>query len=236
MANVLHNDRGINTSVETVTLGTGKLKPDVYKLAHMTGTSGFKLTPEQRKELKEYADGGGTLLIDAAGGAAEFKESMESELREVFGDAAKSVEAPLPVNHKVYSIGGDDLSRAAYRSYARTRLSGINAPRLRGIEINNRTAVLYSQEDLSVGLVGMTIDGIFGYEPQYASELMENITMLAMGGAVPRAVVPKPPEPPAEAKPKEEKKMEEKKKGDEPKKPGAPEKKKVEEKKKKDAK
>jgi hypothetical protein len=99
----------------------------------------------------------------------------------------------------------------------------MNAPRLRGIEVaNGRTGVFYSPEDLSVGLVGMTIDGIYGYDPEDATDLVQNVVMLAMGGAPPR-IAAAPPATPAEPakptgaadkknKPKEEKKSEEKSK------------------------
>jgi hypothetical protein len=212
MSNVLHNNRGINAAVEPVALGEGKLKFDSYKLAHLTGTSKFKLTPGQRTELKAYIDGGGTLVVDAAGGSAEFKEAAEAELQQVFGDAAKGISAPLPASHKVYSIGGEGLlSTVAYRAYARNFMGGgMKAPRLRGIEINNRTVCIYSPEDLTVGLVGMSIDGIYGYEPAYASQIMENIVMMASGGPTPKIA---PATKPAEAaKPKEgEKKKDDKK-------------------------
>jgi hypothetical protein len=93
----------------------------------------------------------------------------------------------------------------------------MNAPRLRGIEVNNRTGVIYSPEDLSVGLVGMSVDGIYGYEPDYANKLMENIVLYAMGGAAPAKVaaggtaettnvLPPPPDDKTEMKKPEEKK------------------------------
>ncbi len=79
--------------------------------------------------------------------------------------------------------------KATYRPYAKRLLAGgMNAPRLRGIEVNNRTGVIYSPEDLSVGLVGMSVDGIYGYEADYANRLMENIVLYAMGGAAPAKV------------------------------------------------
>jgi hypothetical protein len=85
----------------------------------------------------------------------------------------------------------------------------MSAPRLRGIEVSNRTAVFYSPEDLSVGLVGQSVDGIYGYDTDYATDLMENITLLALGGPVPPKVAPpKPVEPAAKTAPKpEDKKM-----------------------------
>jgi hypothetical protein len=56
----------------------------------------------------------------------------------------------------------------------------------------------------------MSIDGIYGYEPAYASQIMENIVMMASGGPTPKIA---PATKPAEAaKPKEgEKKKDDKK-------------------------
>jgi hypothetical protein len=46
---------------------------------------------------------------------------------------------------------------------------------LRGIEKDGRLAVIYSREDLSVGLVGQHVDGIIGYDPQTATTLMSKV-------------------------------------------------------------
>jgi hypothetical protein len=61
------------------------------------------------------------------------------------------------------------------------------------MEISNRLTVIFSGEDLSVGLVGQPVDGIVGYVPQRvpipehktrmgASEIMANILIYATGG------------------------------------------------------
>jgi len=88
----------------------------------------------------------------------------------------------------------------------------MNVPRLRGISVNNKTGVFYSPEDVTVGLVGMSVDGIYGYEPDYANDLMVNAVLFALGGPVPPKVVktaapaaPPPPAPPMEKKPEEKK-------------------------------
>jgi hypothetical protein len=181
-ANVMHNTRGLDLAVTPMKLGEGKLTKD-YTLAHMTGASRLRLNAAQEKELKDYVNGGGTLVVDAAGGSFEFKESVEGALKTVFGAAAGSLGSPLPLENAIYTAGGEKLTQASYRSYAKRILSGgFNTPRLRGIQVNNRTAVIYSPEDLTVGLVGMSVDGIYGYEPDYASKLMANIVEYAMGG------------------------------------------------------
>ena len=50
------------------------------------------------------------------------------------------------------------------------------------MKLKDRLAVIYSPEDLSVGLVGQPIDGIVGYEPKTASALMANALMIVSKG------------------------------------------------------
>jgi hypothetical protein len=177
LANIMHNSRGTDLNIETVKLGEGKLTND-YQIAHLTGTVKFKLTPAQSAELKAFVAGGGTLVIDAAGGSADFKDAVEQVIKADFG-----VAAPLSVDSPVYSAAGEKLNKASYRNYTQKLLVGsTTAPRLRGVQVNNRLAVLYSPEDLSVGMVGMTLDGIYGYDPEYATKLMESIVTYASSG------------------------------------------------------
>ena len=43
--------------------------------------------------------------------------------------------------------------------------------------------MIYSPEDLSVGLVGMAIDGVYGYDPNTATDLTRNILVYAASPA-----------------------------------------------------
>ena len=52
-------------------------------------------------------------------------------------------------------------------------------PRIRAIQRNGRVVVHYSLEDLAAGLVGESVDGINGYSPASATELMEDIVLYA---------------------------------------------------------
>ncbi len=184
--NDMHNSHHIDVTTESVKLGDGKLKADAFPIAHLTGAVKFHLNAKQQAELKKYAEDGGTLVIDAAGGAVDFKDAMENELGLIFGAAAKNPNV-LPADHPIYSGGGQKVSKVAYRAFARKLLGNIATPRLRGIEVNNRLAVIYSPEDLSVGMVGMSIDGIYGYDATSATKVMESIIMYAAKGAAPVA-------------------------------------------------
>ena len=47
--------------------------------------------------------------------------------------------------------------------------------------MDKRPAVFYSPEDLTAGLVGQPVDGIFGYAPESATPLMRNMLLYAAG-------------------------------------------------------
>ena len=227
LRDLMHNAHAVDVDAEAVKLGDGKLKADQYKLAHLTGTAKFTLTPPQQKELKDYVENGGTLVIDAAGGSTEFKESAELQLAAIFGPGAKNI-APLKLDHAVYSVAGQKADKVNYRPFARrTLLSNLNAPRLRGVDLQGRTAIFYSPEDISVGLVGMPVEGIYGYEPDDATRLMRNVVVYAMGGKLPEpppastkpAEAPRPAEPAKDKKPDDKAKPDDKKPAEGEKKP-----------------
>jgi hypothetical protein len=65
--------------------------------------------------------------------------------------------------------------------YARASLlRGAKTPMLRGITFNKRIRVFYSALDLSAGIVGEPVDGVYGYDPATATILMA--AMVRYGG------------------------------------------------------
>ena len=183
---VMHNTFGTGLKVTPVKLGEGKLTSD-YKVAHLTGTGRLVLPEKARDEIKKFVEGGGTLIIDAAGGSSEFGIDAQTMVLAMFGGQT----AQLAADHAIYKAGFP-ISEVEYRPWARKFLGNIRAPRLRAVMVNNRPGVILSAEDLSVGLVGHPVDGITGYIPaQYkgadgrvrsgATELMANAILFANG-------------------------------------------------------
>jgi len=154
-----------------------------FKLAHLTGTDALKLTDAQRQELKKFVDAGGTLIIDAAGGSTQFAASAEQMLTDTFGPDASQLNEPLAPEAPLYQQPGRIADAVQYRQFARTRISSTRMPRLRGINIGGRLAIVFSREDLSAGLVGEPVDGITGYTPASATELMTDIILAATSAA-----------------------------------------------------
>jgi hypothetical protein len=177
LAAVMHNASQGELAADLVSPESAKL--DGFDVAHLTGTVEFALTPAERDEIKRFINAGGTLIVDAAGGSGAFATSAERELAEMFGPDAKQLDNALPPAHPLYSSDGKPLGEVGYRTFARGRLGSINVPQLRGITIGGRLAVIYSKEDLSVGLVGQPVDGIVGYSPPSATLLMSKALLYA---------------------------------------------------------
>ncbi len=173
---ILHNTEKIALQVEDVKIGEGKLTAPI---AHLTGTAAFNLTDAQRQDLKKYVVGGGTLIIDAAGGSTAFADSVEQMLQSTFGLDTQQIASPLDPSSAVYQQPGRVVQEVQYRQFARQRLGHAKMPRLQGIKIGGRLAIIYSREDLSAGLVGEPVDGIMGYSPASATELMTHIILSA---------------------------------------------------------
>jgi hypothetical protein len=183
LAAIMHNDRLVDLKITPVKLGSGELAGNTVAL--LTGTTPLALTEDQRKELKDYVDKGGTLIVDAAGGSNLFADSAEIALKQIFGAAAtKGLASPLPPSHALFTDVKWKIDEIKYRTFARTTMIG-NArdPRLRAIECaDGRLGVFYSREDLTAGLVGQQVDGIVGYAPDTAVQIMANLIQFAEAG------------------------------------------------------
>ena len=181
LANILHNQAKVDLDIEPARLGEGKLKG--ARIADITGTTRFNLNADQEKELNEFISAGGTLIVDAAGGSSDFAGSAEKALAAMFGGQPGNFGVVLPPDHPVYKLEGAKIDKFDYRAYSRGKINGrLNVPRIRALEKDGRIQVFYSSEDISAGLVGQPTDGILGYEPEIATNLMRNLVLYSAFG------------------------------------------------------
>jgi hypothetical protein len=159
----------------------GQLGAAGVKVAALTGTGELKLTDEEKTALKDWIEGGGTLVADAAGGSKAFAESFEQLLTGLFGtDALKD----LPSNSAVYNLPGKAIGQVKFRRQTSVELGGKRTAMLQGVSLKDRAtpAVIYSSLDLTEALLGCPAYHCRGYAPESAYQLMRNILLVA-GGA-----------------------------------------------------
>src|SRR5688500_14996548 len=169
LANIMHNRHKTAPDVQAVQLDAGAAL-DGFKVAHLTGTAPLALNEAARGQIRKFIEKGGTLIVDAAGGSSAFAQSAEGELSAMFPGAKLKTLEP---GDRAFILDGDVLKTFRYRPFAQRVVGNMkDTPRLAVLTHAGRPAVYFSREDLSAGLVGQPVDGIVGYHPETASEIM----------------------------------------------------------------
>ncbi len=156
-----------------------------WPVAAMTGTTEFSLSDEQRKALAAYLSGGGTLIVDAAGGSKPFADAARKEFADLLSDAE---EGPIALSHPIFTKVGPTITKATFRRTSMLAARPPSRPRIRAIIHKGRIAVIFSRDDLTVGLLGYPCWGLKGYSPESSFEIMRNLLLYASG----KTIRPKP--------------------------------------------
>lgn len=143
------------------------------QLAHLTGTDAVKLDAVTIKSVGDFLEEGGTLLVDCAGGSTAFAGAIEPVLSEFIAGAKLE---PLPQDHPMLRSGDGKPIKIAYRPFSRKVVGDLkDESRLQCVKLNGRVAIVFSRDDLPAGLVGNDVDGVVGYTPATALQLVESL-------------------------------------------------------------
>ena len=117
-------------------------------LLYVTGYESFSWNDKQRAALREYILDGGTLLGVATLGSPAFTQSFKQEMRQVFPKRDLDVLQP---DHPVYR-GYYQYENVEYFTAGESaRSKSESVPRMLGINIAARTAVVLSPYDMACG-------------------------------------------------------------------------------------
>lgn len=109
-----------------------------YPFAVITGEADFHFTAKEREHLKTYIENGGFLLASAGCSSEAFDRAFHREMKRIFGnDCFKDLPMDHPVFSTVHTIKKLDLKHES------------SAPKLVGLEINGKIAVIYSHHGLN---------------------------------------------------------------------------------------
>ena len=85
------------------------------------------------------------------------------------------------------ALGTAPAPVVVWRRFALPRAGRSSRPQLTAATVNGRIVAIASAEDLTAGLVGYNIDGIVGYSPASAFELMRNVMLWRATATAPPA-------------------------------------------------
>jgi len=157
-------------------------------LAWMTGTERFTLTDAEMAALRKYIDGGGTLFVNAVGGAEAFNRSAEEMIakllagRDVMG-LYVTRGSPL-MTGKLGEFRGPRIEKLRRtRAWRRVSEAPPRGP-MRAYRDKGRIVVIYAPYGIHDTLDGHTAWSARSYMPDTARDLAANVVLSALSNRI----------------------------------------------------
>jgi hypothetical protein len=156
-----------------------------YHLVFMHGRQGFSFTAVQREKLRQFIERGGTLLADSVCAAGGFTAAFRAEMALLLPDQPL---VEIPAADPMFTAkdyGGYDIREVTLREPAggdgplATRKRRI-APKLEGIRIGDRWAVIFSPYDISCALEKQNSMECTGYDRDDAEKIALNVLLYSL--------------------------------------------------------
>ncbi|MEI6238859.1 MAG: DUF4159 domain-containing protein [Planctomycetia bacterium] len=156
-----------------------------HHLVFMHGRQGFTFPQPARERLRQFFERGGTLLADSVCAAGNFSAAFRAEIAAVLPDHKLE---EIPVSDPLFTAneyGGFDIREVTLREpsggdgplAARRRRI---APKLEGIRIGDRWAVIFSPYDLSCALEKQNSLECTGYDRDDAEKIALNVLLYSL--------------------------------------------------------
>jgi hypothetical protein len=177
-------------STDATAAGTGS----TFRIAHLTGTTVDPPSTDQAAALRAFVESGGTLIVDACGGSRRFVDAFYNR----WIPAIKQAPSTMPAEASTRSSDGNfhpladtdpiltgefphyrDAAAELTKPLVRPYTAQVIKPSIvRPLELRLwKGRIIFSELDITTGLVGTNIWGINGYSPAYAEALMKNLIL-----------------------------------------------------------
>ncbi|MGH7177917.1 MAG: DUF4159 domain-containing protein [Tepidisphaeraceae bacterium] len=175
---MFERDTAIQLDVKPIDIA--ELTIETAPLAHLTGTDAISLKPEEFDALRQYLTLGGVLLIDPCGGSRAFADSIRQQTLPRLVPGA----SPVDLSEKSAILSGTrtgmvNVVPLKLRPWSAEQLGSSSAPPIQTLRVG-KGEIIFSQVDLTSGLLGTTTLGITGYQPATAQALLKNIVLWSM--------------------------------------------------------
>ncbi len=154
-----------------------------YPVVFMHGRNAFRLTDAERQALRDYVRRGGLLFGDAICGNPAFANAFGEEMKAIF---PKNALTAIPARDPIWTTkyGGFDLATVVRRdpqpvAAGQPMQSTLRRvpPELKGISIDNRYGVIFSEFDLSCALEKHDSMECRGYSRDDAARIGLNVLL-----------------------------------------------------------
>jgi len=156
-----------------------------HHLVFMHGRQAFSFTPDERGQLGTFLERGGMLLADSVCAATPFTQAFRREIAAVLPEARLE---EIPADDPIFTAdayGGYDIGDVTLREPAGGdgRL-GVRKrrmpPRLEGVRMGDRWAVIFSPFDLSCALEKQNSMECTGYDRTDAERIALNVLLYSL--------------------------------------------------------
>ena len=161
-----------------------------FKFLYLHGRTSFQFSKENLTQLKFVLENGGTLLSDACCGAKPFDQSFRAMVNNLFEDApagSKPKLEPIPPGDELFSaeLNGKAVEKIRLRRESQAGQPTdaeykLGQPRLEGVKINGRWAIIYSPYDLGCALEKNKGSDCVGYDHESAVSLAKAALFYAL--------------------------------------------------------
>jgi hypothetical protein len=118
-----------------------------YGLLYVSGHGPLKLSRQEKERLRAYLARGGTILADPCCGRRGFDGAFRTLMTDLFGAGALQA---LPAEHEIFDVAYSIEQTRACAAHKQARYRE-TPPRLAGVTLDGRLAVIYSPVDLGCG-------------------------------------------------------------------------------------
>jgi Domain of unknown function (DUF4159) len=157
-----------------------------YHLVFMHGRQGFTFDAPRRQRIKQFLERGGTLLADSVCASPGFTTAFRAEIAAILPEATLE---EIPADDPLFTkgeYGGYDVRTVTLREPAGGGDGPMTArkrqvpPKLEGVRMGDRWAVIFSPYDLSCALEKQNSMECTGYSRDDAEKIALNILLYSL--------------------------------------------------------
>lgn len=169
---LMANRTSVDLRIEQLT--PARLSVAEYGVALLSGVGEPALDGADKAALKAFCEGGGLLVVDAAGGDGDFDAAVQRDVLSLLGEGSPR---ELSTTAEVLHLPGMSIDRVSYRRASQMIYGTDRAPHLRAVLRDGQPAILYSRDDLTASLAGYSGGYFRGFTADSAFELMRNFIL-----------------------------------------------------------